>query len=120
MTTLHRRYRGIAASTDVLSFDVDTDPKHGVLNADIVVCADLARQRAAARTLAASRAELALYVTHGILHLAGYDDHRPADFRRMHAREDELLSELGLGPVFSRGTRAPPQSDEHSRDRRRG
>jgi probable rRNA maturation factor len=62
-----------------------------------------ARRRvpSAARQLAAARAELALYVTHGILHLAGYDDHRAADFRRMHAREDELLQNLGLGRVFA-------------------
>jgi ssRNA-specific RNase YbeY (16S rRNA maturation enzyme) len=31
-----------------------------------------------------------------VLHLAGYDDHRPRDFARMHAREDELLAEMGL------------------------
>lgn len=49
----------------------------------------------------ASRAELALYVAHGCLHLAGYDDHTPAAFRRMHAREDQLLAQLGLGRVFA-------------------
>jgi probable rRNA maturation factor len=53
------------------------------------------------RWRSAARAELALYLTHGILHLAGYNDHRPAEFRRMHAREDTLLAEFGLGPVFN-------------------
>ncbi|HQL55899.1 MAG TPA: rRNA maturation RNAse YbeY [Phycisphaerae bacterium] len=43
---------------------------------------------------------MALYVVHGILHLAGYDDHTARDFERMHAREDQLLERLGLGPVF--------------------
>lgn len=119
MTTLHDRYMNIAEPTDVLTFDLDTDPARGHLEAEIVVCADVARRAARHRVkqshratdrphgsrprptpLAAARAELALYVVHGLLHLAGYDDHAPADFKRMHAREDELLTDLGMGPVF--------------------
>ncbi len=113
MSTLHERFMNIAGPTDVMTFDLDTDRAAGMLEAEIVVCADVA-QRAARRrrnktgaqcgpSMAAARAELALYVTHGILHLAGYDDHDPADFARMHAREDELLTALGLGRVFSGG-----------------
>ncbi len=111
MATLHRRFLGIAGPTDVLSFDLGTDRRHGLLDGHIAVCADVAlahvrtglrgTHRGGAELLRAARAELALYVVHGILHLAGYDDHRPADFRRMHAREDELLTQLGLGPVFA-------------------
>ncbi len=110
MSTLHERYMDQPTPTDVLSFDLGSDQSAGLLDAEIVVCADVAKQRAAARTetgakrrnpLVSARAELALYVTHGLLHLAGYDDHTAADFKRMHAREDQLLAELGLGPVFS-------------------
>jgi probable rRNA maturation factor len=57
-------------------------------------------------------AELALYLTHGILHLAGYDDSTPRGFDRMHTREDELLTQLGIGAVFSRRRRR-----RHSRSR---
>jgi probable rRNA maturation factor len=105
MATLHRRFLGLPGPTDVLSFDLDTDRRRGHVDGEIVVCADVARRRAAARnrSLQAARAELALYLVHGILHLAGYDDRTPADSRRMHAREDQLLSELGLGPVFHAG-----------------
>lgn len=46
-------------------------------------------------------AELSLYVAHGTLHLAGYDDRTPREFARMHRREDELLDELGIGRVFA-------------------
>ena len=65
----------------------------------------MARRRAAARdkTLATARAELALYLVHGLLHLAGYDDRDAAAFRRMHRREDEILATLGLGGVFQDG-----------------
>lgn len=105
MRTLHARYMGTAEVTDVLSFDLGTDVAAGMLEAEIVVCADVARRRARQRDKAARAvvAELALYVVHGILHQAGYDDHDDAGYRRMHAREDALLRELGLGAVFGDG-----------------
>jgi probable rRNA maturation factor len=39
--------------------------------------------------------ELALYVIHGILHLLGFDDHRPRDVEKMRKKEQELLASLG-------------------------
>jgi probable rRNA maturation factor len=38
--------------------------------------------------------ELALYLIHGLLHLAGYDDTTPAKRRVMHARQRALLGEI--------------------------
>lgn len=105
MATLHDRYMKLPEPTDVLTFDLGSDRAAGVVDGEIVVCADVARRTARQRskTQRAATEELALYVTHGVLHLAGYDDHAPADFRRMHAREDALLNELGLGHVFTAG-----------------
>ncbi len=110
MSRLHERHAGRRGATDVLTFDLGTDRQRGVLDAEIVVCADVARRRAPARPASrrapsprAVQAELALYVVHGLLHLAGYDDHAPRGFAAMHAREDALLSELGLGALFSAG-----------------
>lgn len=105
IATLHQRYLGQRGPTDVLSFDLGTDRERGYVEGEVVACADVARRRAArhSSSLQAARAELALYVVHGILHLAGYDDHTAAGFRRMHAREDRILSELGLGNVFRSG-----------------
>ena len=105
MTTLHRLHLGREEPTDVLTFDLGTDCRHGILDGEIVLCADMARRRAAARdkTLATARAELALYLVHGLLHLAGYNDRDAAAFRRMHRREDEILETLGLGGVFQDG-----------------
>jgi probable rRNA maturation factor len=101
MATLHRRFLGSLETTDVLAFDLGSDRRQGNLDAEVVLCADVARRMARRRggTLSAARAELALYLVHGILHLAGYDDHTPRGFRRMHAREDELLTQLGLPPA---------------------
>lgn len=105
MATLHRRFLGLPGPTDVLSFNFDTDRRRGYIDGEIVVCTDVARQRAArwSRSLQAARAELALYLVHGILHLAGYSDRTSAGFCRMHAREDKLLSQLGLGAAYRAG-----------------
>ena len=105
MAALHERFLGEPGPTDVLAFDLGSDRRRGVLAAEIVVCADVARRQAARRGHSAA-AELALYVVHGLLHLAGHDDHTPAGHRRMHAREDELLGALGLGRVFAGGQRS--------------
>ncbi|MDX2199645.1 MAG: rRNA maturation RNase YbeY [Phycisphaerae bacterium] len=122
MAALHKRFMDIAGATDVLTFDLGTDRRSRMLVGEIVVCVDVAqrqcaetrvgsdrspRRRRAAPSAAEVRKELALYVTHGILHLAGYDDHAAADFRRMHAREDALLAQMGVGRVFSPGAKAP-------------
>lgn len=129
MTRLHGERLNIPGPTDVLTFDYGTrvadglidgltngltddladDLADGLIDGEVIVCADVARRRAAQRStrLADARAELALYVVHGILHLAGYDDHDPRDARRMHAREDELLAQAGLGAVFKAGANHP-------------
>ena len=71
MTTLHARYMNLPEPTDVLTFDLGSDPTAGVVDAEIVVCADVARRTARRRstTQRAAVEELALYITHGVLHL---------------------------------------------------
>lgn len=105
MATLHRRYLGKSGPTDVLAFDLDTDRAARRIEGEIIICSDIARRRAAqrGRSLQTARAELALYLVHGVLHLAGYDDHQARAYRRMHQREDEILCQLNLGPVFGGG-----------------
>lgn len=49
-----------------------------------------------ARILAAARAELVLYLVHGVLHLAGYDDLAAQQAGRMYARQERLMQRLGL------------------------
>ena len=105
MATLHQRFMNKPGPTDVLTFDLGTDPRVGCIEGEVVICTDVARKQAARRgkSLQIARAELALYLVHGILHLAGYEDATRAAFERMHAREDELLLQLGLGAVFRAG-----------------
>ncbi len=98
---INQAYLGHEGPTDVITFDLreaDGDP----LNAELVLSHDTAAREAAARGIAVE-AELALYAVHGALHLCGYDDHAPEDASHMHAVEDAVLMDLGLGPVYSGG-----------------
>jgi probable rRNA maturation factor len=56
----------------------------------VVVSAETAA-RQARRLGVPLAAELDLLVVHGLLHLAGYDDHEPRRARRMHRRAREIL-----------------------------
>jgi len=102
---LNREYLGKEAHTDVISFpleDVDwpgNGPNGGV-NGEIIASAEMALQQAKVRNLD-PRAELLLYLVHGLLHLIGYDDRTPNDAQRMHRREDELLEQFGFGGVYA-------------------
>ena len=99
MADLHERFMRIPGPTDVLSFPLDEDRRGRVTAGEVVVCVPEAARRAAGHGVSV-RQELLLYAVHGLLHLCGYDDLTPAGFRRMHRREDRILSALGVGPVF--------------------
>jgi probable rRNA maturation factor len=98
MATLNERHLRHAGPTDVLSFDLGPGPGGG-LCAQIVVCADVASRQARRRGHPAWK-ELLLYVTHGLLHAMGYDDQTAPAASQMHAREDELLEQFGVGRIY--------------------
>jgi probable rRNA maturation factor len=87
---LNARYRGIPRSTDVLAFPLETPGAPGQLLGQIVVNADAAR-RQARRLRVPLALELDLLVTHGTLHLVGYDDRDPVEADLMHRRERDIL-----------------------------
>jgi probable rRNA maturation factor len=87
---LNRAWRGVNRRTDVLAFPVDT-PDIGGLVGEVVISAETAA-RQARRLRVPVAAELDLLVTHGLLHLVGYDDRDPVEAALMHARERDILS----------------------------
>jgi probable rRNA maturation factor len=101
MAGLNRRWLGHEGPTDVITFPLsdETDP---VVVGDIVVSTETAR-RVAGEFGWQARHELAYYVVHGLLHLAGYDDRAPADRRAMRARERLAMRAAGL-PAAPRAT----------------
>lgn len=99
MADSHRRWSGVAGTTDVLTFDLRED-RTGPLDVDLLVCADEARRQAEARGFPVER-ELLLYIVHGVLHCLGFDDHDEAAAARMHAEEDRLLEAAGVGATYA-------------------
>jgi probable rRNA maturation factor len=102
MRALHNRYLGIDSPTDVLTFELDYDSRGKVLSGEVIVCVPEARRQAKLRGTRAQD-EVLLYALHGMLHLCGYDDHTTAGFKRMHAMEDRILTQIGVGKVFDHG-----------------
>jgi len=88
---LNRAFRGVGRRTDVLAFPLEISRAHGGLVGQIVVSVDTAR-RQSRRLSVPLDLELQLLVTHGILHLIGYDDRDPVEARLMHRREREILT----------------------------
>ncbi|MGD1277877.1 MAG: rRNA maturation RNase YbeY [Tepidisphaeraceae bacterium] len=106
MRDLHRRFLGLPGVTDVLSFELAHDSRGRVTTGEIAICFPVARLQARHRRLPLDH-ELLLYALHGLLHLCGFDDRTPSASRIMHAKEDQLLIRLGIGPVFG----SPPAGE---------
>lgn len=97
---LNRDYRGIDKPTDVLSFECDNIPFEGEAIdqneeyelGDVIIATDVALAQTAefGTTL---EEEVSLLITHGLLHLCGYDHIEEAEALEMEALEDELLAQ---------------------------
>ena len=87
---LNRAFRGVTRRTDVLAFPLEVAGAAGGLVGQIVISRDTARRQA--RRLGVPLAlELRLLVTHGVLHVIGYDDRDPVEAHLMHCRERAIL-----------------------------
>ncbi|MDW8262200.1 MAG: rRNA maturation RNase YbeY [Phycisphaerales bacterium] len=102
MSRLHARYLGLPGPTDVLTFPLERGARNRVTSGEIIICVPFARRQARLRGHSL-RSEILLYVLHGLLHLAGYDDRTRDAFDRMHRTEDMILRKIGVGSVFARG-----------------
>ncbi|MHC4324318.1 MAG: rRNA maturation RNase YbeY [Planctomycetota bacterium] len=100
---LNKQFLNSNATTDCLSFDLSGDEK-GLKIFDLVVNGEMAVRQANQRGHS-SEAELALYITHGLLHNLGFDDSEKSRARKMHETEDEILQEFGYGLVYNKDIR---------------
>jgi probable rRNA maturation factor len=93
------------STCDCLSFDLSDDegPQSSKLF-ELVVNGEMAVEQANLRGHS-SEAELALYITHGLLHNLGFDDSTRSGAQKMHDTEDEILQKFGYGPVYNRSKR---------------
>ncbi len=101
ISRLHKQYLNDPTPTDVLTFELDQSPAGKPLSGEIVLCSTIARSRAKSLGHPICH-ELLLYAIHGLLHLSDFDDRTARGFAAMHAKEDQILTSLGIGPVFSR------------------
>lgn len=102
--TFNREYRGYDKATDVLSFSQlegdeiplpeEADEEPPVLG-DVVIAVPTAKRQAEERGHS-FEAELALLITHGLLHLLGEDHDTPERKARMWKLQAEVLEGLGL------------------------
>ena len=98
ITKINKEFLNHNKITDCISFDLTEGIKTAKLF-DIVVNAQLAAKKAKLLKNTPS-AELALYITHGLLHNIGFDDLEPKKAEKMHKMEDEILVKLGYGKVY--------------------
>lgn len=97
MSRLHALHLGEPTPTDVITFDLRggaTSPLS--FGAELAIGVEQARYVAQRRRLPFQR-EVELYLVHGLLHLAGFEDFRPVDRARMRRAEGKVLASLGWG-----------------------
>ena len=95
---INREYRKVDRPTDVISFayheteDFDIGPYDTL--GDIVISMERVEEQAAEYNHSLKR-ELYYVLTHGLLHLLGYDHIEEDDKKEMRTREEEILGQFG-------------------------
>lgn len=98
---LNRDYRGVDRPTDVLSFalqdetdEPDSEFEDEMLG-DIIISVERAREQAEEYGHSFER-EIVYLAVHGTLHLLGYNHEEVNEKLEMRAKEEEVMSTLGL------------------------
>jgi probable rRNA maturation factor len=86
ISAIHRQFMQIPGPTDVITF------QHG----EIIISVETAHRQATQLDKKLFE-ELGLYLLHGLLHLAGYDDATDAGFREMDRLQRKLMREILKG-----------------------
>lgn len=90
---VHREFMAMEGATDVITFH------HG----EIVIGAEVAFRQAAEYAEPPAR-EILRYLVHGILHLAGHEDHKSEDRTRMEQAQESIVLEIWTQDFASRLT----------------
>ena len=86
ISRVHAQFMDSPEPTDVITFCYGSD-------AEILVSIDTARRQAEEFGLQLEW-EIALYIVHGMLHLAGYEDKTASGRDKMNALQEEILAEV--------------------------
>jgi probable rRNA maturation factor len=96
MTRINETYLRHEGTTDVITFDYLAPcplPPAPELHGELFICVDEA-VRQARRFRTTWQAEVVRYTIHGVLHLLGHDDLKPALRRKMKRAENRLVRQL--------------------------
>ncbi|NPA16156.1 MAG: rRNA maturation RNase YbeY [Aquificae bacterium] len=103
---INREWRGKDRPTDVLSFPIDEKPpvyRYRVLG-DVVISLPYAKKQAEEIGIP-YRDEIVRLLTHGILHLLGYDHEVcPAEAKRMFALQDKIFEKITSSRIQQEGS----------------
>jgi len=96
---INKEYRNVDRVTDVISFALEDTPDINVtdfrLLGDIYICLDKAYEQAEIYNHSNLR-EICFLITHGLLHLLGYDHMEEEEEKIMFSLQEELLNEYGI------------------------
>ena len=95
---INKQFLNRKGTSDCLSFDLSDNENRKLF--ELVVNGEMA-VREAKRRGHSPEAELALYITHGLLHNLGFDDSTQRKAKKMHETEDEILQQFGYGFVYN-------------------
>jgi probable rRNA maturation factor len=97
---LNKEWRNKDSATNVLSFPVGEIIEHAPnLLGDIVICAPIVEQEAKQQGKT-SEAHWAHLITHGILHLQGYDHEKDDEAAIMETKEILILEKIGYANPY--------------------
>lgn len=97
---INKEYRNVDRETDVISFafmDDETNPESGITDlGEIYISLEKAHSQSKEYGHSFKR-ELFFLLTHGLLHLLGYDHMTEEDEKEMFGLQEEVLNSLGIG-----------------------
>lgn len=96
---INKEFRHVDRITDVISFALEDNPDIVYddfrLLGDIYIAIDVAYDQAIEYNHSRER-EVCFLVTHGLLHLLGYDHMTEEEEKEMFGKQEELLKEYGI------------------------
>ncbi|MGB9668119.1 MAG: rRNA maturation RNase YbeY [Thermosulfidibacteraceae bacterium] len=88
---INRKFRGVDAVTDVMSFYGYEEDYLG----DVIICLDMVKENAV-NYKEDPNIELGRVIVHGILHLLGYKDYTDEEREVMFKKQEEILISIDL------------------------
>lgn len=95
MRSFNSQFFGRSDTTDVLSVTIDEEFSDGYLWGEIYISTETAERESEKRAVSWEE-EALLYIIHGLLHLAGFEDTSEKDRRNMWDIQMDILEQCGL------------------------